>query len=186
MSNLYDLSREKLIGVMKSYDKYIIKYFEEHSEGCPVCIDEFYNNEYKEMMNELYKRVCENYCNTMSKELILEDDKHLIHHIFVEDEFISLAEDGKININNYKKYLDLNLGGNFGNGEFIYKSYEELYESYVRDEIYADIRDLGLYDDYGYWDFEISKEDLQSLNELLGENFDLSNPEQEKEIDLQN
>lgn len=181
MNNLYDLSREELIGVMKFYDKYIIEYFENHDEGCPVCLEEFYNNEYKEMIESLYKRVCQNYCDTMSKELLLKDDKNLIHHIFVQDEFIELAEDGKININNYKKYLDLNLCADFEKGEFIYNSYKELYKSYVRDEIYGDIQDLGLYDDYGYWDFEISKEDLQALNELLGESFDLTNPEQEEE-----
>ena len=181
MSDLYDLSNEKLIGVMKLYDKYISEYFENHNEGCPVCIEEFYNNEYKEVTEELYKRVCQNYCNTMSKELLLEDSKALIHHIFIGDEFIELAEDGKINIDNYKKYLDLDFGEDFTKGEYIYNSYQELYESYVRNEIYGDIEDLGLYDDYGEWDFEISREDLLMLNYMFGEKFELHNSKKEQE-----
>lgn len=124
-----------------------------------------------------YKKICESYCNTMSKELLIEDYiNNKIHHIFVEDKYINLAEDGKINLDNYKKYLDHNFGEDLNEGEYLYNSYKDLYENYVRDEIYADIQDLGLYDDLGNWDFEISKEDLTQLNKL-GEHFDIYEPD---------
>ena len=49
---LANLSKTELINIIRSYDKYIIDYMEEHglcADGCcPVCFGEFYDNEYQE------------------------------------------------------------------------------------------------------------------------------------------
>ena len=47
---------------------------------------------------EFFKNICKKYINTMSKEMILETDNKKILHIFIEDEYIELKENGKINI----------------------------------------------------------------------------------------
>ena len=43
---------------------------------------------------KFYKSVCEKYVETMSKEMLLEIDNKILH-IFIEDEYIDLKEDGK-------------------------------------------------------------------------------------------
>lgn len=45
---LFDLSKNELVKVVKAYNNYVMEYFEEHNEGCPCSIYEFYNNEYQE------------------------------------------------------------------------------------------------------------------------------------------
>lgn len=42
------------------------------------------------------------YIDTMSKEMLLEADNKKILHIFIEDEYIELKENGQINNVNYK------------------------------------------------------------------------------------
>lgn len=42
------------------------------------------------------KSVCKKYVDTMSKEMLLEIDNKILH-IFIEDEYIKLKEEGKIN-----------------------------------------------------------------------------------------
>lgn len=46
---MFDLSKNELIKVVKAYNNYVMEYFEEHNEGCPVSIYEFYDNEYQEL-----------------------------------------------------------------------------------------------------------------------------------------
>ena len=119
---------------------------------CAGTAYEFTNKEkYDLLENEInnidfiYKKVCKAYCNTMSKELLIEDYiNNKIHHIFIKDKYIDLAEEEKINLDNYKKYLDYNFGEYLSKGEYIYNSYKDLYESYVRDEIYSDIQGIPL------------------------------------------
>ena len=47
------------------------------------------------------KNVCQKYIDTMSKEMLLEIDNKILH-IFIEDEYINLKEEGKINNQNIK------------------------------------------------------------------------------------
>ena len=82
----------------------------------------------------------------MSKEMLLEIDNKILH-IFIEDEYIKLKEEGKINNQNYKEYLD----GNFNVYE--YDSYQELYNSVIKVEIVYDLNDLELFDENGNWNF---------------------------------
>ena len=86
------------------------------------------------------KSVCKKYVDTMSKEMLLEIDNKILH-IFIEDEYIKLKEEGKINNQNYKEYLD----GNFNVYE--YDSYQELYNSVIKVEIVYDLNDLELFDE---------------------------------------
>lgn len=46
---MFDLSKNELIKVVKAYNNYVMEYFEEHNEGYPVSIYEFYDNEYQEL-----------------------------------------------------------------------------------------------------------------------------------------
>ena len=102
------------------------------------------------------KSVCKKYVDTMSKEMLLEIDNKILH-IFIEDEYIKLKEEGKINNQNYKEYLD----GNFDVYE--YDSYQELYNSVIKAEIAYDLNDLALFDENGNWDFYITFEELKKV-----------------------
>ena len=51
-----DISREELLDLLKAYDKYIQEANDEdrYAEGWyPVCINEFYDNEFQEIKKEL-------------------------------------------------------------------------------------------------------------------------------------
>lgn len=105
---------------------------------------------------KFYKSVCKKYVNTMSKEMLFEVDNK-IFHIYIEDEYIKLKDEGKINTNNYKEYLD----ENFEIEEYYY--YQELYNSVIRDNIAYDLNDLELFDDKGNWNFYITFEELKKI-----------------------
>lgn len=105
---------------------------------------------------KFYKSVCEKYVGTMSKEMLLEIDSKILH-IYIEDEYIDLKEEGKINSSNYEQYLD----GNFEVEEYYF--YQELYNSMIKDEIAYDLNDLALFDDKGNWDFYITFEELKRV-----------------------
>ena len=103
-----------------------------------------------------YKKICQKYVGTMSKEMLLEKDNKILH-IFIEDDFIDLKEKGKINNQNYKDYLD----GNFEVYE--YDFYQDFYNGTVKDEIAYDLNDLELFDEDGNWDFYITFEELKKV-----------------------
>ena len=46
---LFKLNKNELTKVVKAYNNYVMEYFEEHNEGCPCSIYEFYDNEYQEL-----------------------------------------------------------------------------------------------------------------------------------------
>lgn len=102
----------------------------------------------------IYKSICEKYINTMSKEMLLEKNNKILH-IFIEDKYIQLKEDGKIDINNYENYLD----GSYES--YDYDSYQELFNSLIKDEIAYDLNDLALFDENGKWNFYITFEELK-------------------------
>lgn len=46
---LEKLNKETLLDLIYDYDRYIIEFYEEHDTGMtPVCVEEYYNNEYQE------------------------------------------------------------------------------------------------------------------------------------------
>ena len=102
------------------------------------------------------KNVCQKYIDTMSKEMLLEIDNKTLH-IFIEDEYINLKEEGKINNQNYKEYLDEDFD------VYEYDSYQELYNSVIKAEIAYDLNDLALFDENGNWDFYITFEELKKV-----------------------
>ena len=106
---------------------------------------------------KFYKSVCTKYVNTMSKEMIIENDNDKILHIFIEDEFIKLKDAGKINNLNYKEYLDPNFE------VYEYRFYQELYQYTVKDNIAYDLNDLELFDENGKWEFYITFEELKKV-----------------------
>lgn len=110
----------------------------------------------KRSNENFYKSICNKYINTMSKEVLLETNNKVLH-IFIEDEYIELKENGKINIQNYKEYLD----GDFNVDE--YDSYKDLYNSIIKDEVINDIDDLGLFNDNNNWNFYITFEELKEM-----------------------
>ena len=92
----------------------------------------------------------------MSKEILLEKGQNILH-IFIEDKYIELKEEGKINIENYKNYLDL------GFNEYEYDSYQELFNKVIKDEIAYDLNDLELFDENRNWCFYLSFEELKKI-----------------------
>ena len=117
------------------------------------------NNELNE---EFYKNICNKYINTMSKEMLLEIDNRIVH-IFIEDEYINLKDNDVINTHNFRNYLD----GNFE--IYAYNSYQELCERLIKDEIFYDIKDLGLFDENNKWNFYITQEELEKLRYEMNE-----------------
>lgn len=105
---------------------------------------------------KFYKSICEKYVGTMSKEMLLKIDDKILH-IFIEDEYIKLKEEGKINSKNYKEYLD----GDFEVYE--YDFYQDLYNSTIKNEVAYDLNDLELFDSNGKWDFYITFEELKKM-----------------------
>lgn len=102
------------------------------------------------------KNVCQKYIDTMSKEMLLEIYNKILH-IFIEDKYINLKEEGKINNQNYKEYLDEDFD------VYEYDSYQELYNSVIKAEIAYDLNDLALFDENGNWDFYITFEELKKV-----------------------
>lgn len=103
-----------------------------------------------------YKNVCIKYVGTMSKEMLFEKDDKILH-IFIDDEYIELKENGEITVDNYTEYLD----GSFEVYE--YSSYKELFDITIKDEIAYDLNDLELFNEKGEWDFYISFEELRDI-----------------------
>ena len=108
------------------------------------------------MDEKFCKNICQKYVSTMLKEMLLEKDNKILH-IFIQDDYIELKQDGKINCQNYKNYLDEDFK------EYEYDSYQELYNSFIKDEIIYDIKDLGLFDENDKWNFYITFEELKKI-----------------------
>lgn len=116
----------------------------------------------KEIINILnedelfYKTICERYIKTMPKEMLIEINNEILH-IFIEDEYIDLKEDGKITKDNYGLYLD----GNFE--VYNYKFYQDLFFKVVKDGIAYDLNDLELFDENNEWAFYLSFDELRKI-----------------------
>lgn len=105
---------------------------------------------------QFYKNVCEKYVETMLKEMLLEIDDKILH-IYIKDEYIDLKENGEINSQNYKDYLDENFE------IYKYNFYQDLYNSVIKNEIAYDLNDLPLFNYNGKWEFYITFEELQKM-----------------------
>lgn len=46
MKNLNSYSKQELIKIIQAYNNYIIDFYDEHDcDGCPVCLNEFIDND---------------------------------------------------------------------------------------------------------------------------------------------
>jgi len=107
--------------------------------------------------NEMfYKTICEKYVATMSKEMLLEINNEVLY-IFIEDKYIELKDAGKINIDNYKNYLEQDYS------EFHYKNYSDLFFQVIKDNIRYDLNDLGVLDLDDKWNFYLTYEELKQI-----------------------
>lgn len=111
------------------------------------------------VIDELFKMIIQKYNKTIPKQMILETndkDKNIMEFI-VDDKFINDKE--RININNYKNYIDKNYK------ELIntYSSYKQIFETH-KPYICEDIAN-GVRDENGKWNFYLSEEDIKSIND---------------------
>lgn len=125
----------------------------------------------KENINEdelFYKTICKKYVGTMNKEMLLEINNEILY-VFIEDKYINLKDAGKININNYKKYLEEDYS------EFHYKSYSDLFFQVIKDNIRYDLNDLGVFDLDDKWDFYLTFEELRKIGfgDIVKDNYPL-------------
>ena len=118
------------------------------------------------MFNDLdkerkYEEICKSYVYSTTNDVLLKDKNDKILHFYIDDKFIPLRAENKINLSNYKKYLD-------GNSTvYKYDTYKDLYNSSIGDSIREDIDDLGLYDKNNNYNFYIPKTDLKFLVEEM-------------------
>lgn len=104
-----------------------------------------------------YKKICEKFIKATEREMLLIKDDKIIHFV-IEDEYVRLKNDGKINIKNYEKYLDNDVN------VYEYDTFKEFYESYVQEEIEQDFFSLPLFDeDTKKWEFYLDFEELKKL-----------------------
>ena len=103
-----------------------------------------------------YKSICKQYVDSTSKEILLEKDDKILH-VFIDDEYINLKENGEINESNYTEYLDC------GYNIYEYNCYKDLYDSVIYEDICQDLNDLALFNEKGNWNYYISFEELKKL-----------------------
>lgn len=119
--------------------------------------------------NEMfYKTICEKYVGTMNKEMLLEINNEILY-IFIEDKYIDLKDEGKINTDNYKQYLEEEFS------EFHYKSYSDLFSQVIKDNIKYDLNDLGVFDLDDKWDFYLTFEEIRKIGygDIVKDNYPL-------------
>lgn len=107
-------------------------------------------NDYEEVediIEDFYKRICNQYVETRGQHYIVEDEEG-IHYLELDDEY------NNVNKENYKILLK--------NGEDrLFKTYKDVYKSIVEYNIYEDLSNPN----YGYTldNFYLSKSDLDNL-----------------------
>ena len=58
MNNLNSYSKQELIQIIRAYDRYITEFYDDHDcDSCPVCLNEFIDNDLEFYMSFLY-RMC--------------------------------------------------------------------------------------------------------------------------------
>lgn len=103
---------------------------------------------------QLYKDVCDSWFATVSNEMYLIDGEELVHFWIDEDADVNKKD---INISNYKEYMN----GSYN--EYRYKTYKELYEGSVEEEVRNDLESFEVISNDD-WDFYLSFNQVQKLN----------------------
>lgn len=128
---LEDLSKNELLRLIRLYDKYVIEFFDDeaHEGMIPVCIEEFYNNEYQEINN--------NYCNDNEKTNRYLRNK-FIQEFNVErliDDIMDLCNQEELNnfmIKEFRENID-------------FKEFREIFDDLSDDEFVDFMEYLGFY-----------------------------------------
>lgn len=106
---------------------------------------------------EFYKMVCQKYIDTKPNEMLIKNNNEILH-IYIDYKYIKLKDDGLINKDNYKNYLNRNYG------IYIYDYYKEYYENDVEYELKYDLENLEIINDSEEWVFYLSFDTLKKLN----------------------
>lgn len=104
-----------------------------------------------------YKNICEKYVRGMPKEMLLENDNKILY-IYIKNEYIKLKYKDKINIKNYKDYLDETFNVRK------YNSYQNLYNSMIKHIIIHELfNDLAFFYKKGKWCFYLTFDEVKRL-----------------------
>lgn len=105
---------------------------------------------------EFYKKVCHVYMKATMNEMIIEKNGKLLH-IWIDCDNFEEREEGLINANNYKEYLDYDYG------VYQYSCYKELYFRYVEEHLVDDLIELELFNEEHEWIFYMSFDLIRNL-----------------------
>lgn len=127
---LEDLSKNELLRLIRLYDKYVIEFFDDevHEGMIPVCIEEFYNNEYQE--------INDNYCDD-------EETNHYLRNKFIQefnverliDDIMDLCNQEELNkfiVKTFRENID-------------FEEYRQIFNDLSDDEFISCMEDLGFY-----------------------------------------
>ena len=130
---LEDLSKNELLRLIRLYDKYVIEFFydEAHEGMIPVCIEEFYNNEYQE--------INDNYC---------DDDNDKKTNYYLRKKFIQEFNMERVIVNimdlcNQEELNDFMIKEFRENIDF--KEFREIFDDLDDDEFVDFMEYLGFY-----------------------------------------
>lgn len=102
-----------------------------------------------------YKNICKKYINTMNIDRLLEGKR--IIHFFINEDYVSFKVDSDVTFDEVKHIMNKNYG------IYEYSSYKDLFDAVIKEEIYVEIQNLGLFDIDGSWNFYLTFEELKNI-----------------------
>lgn len=127
---LEDLSKNELLRLIRLYDKYVIEFFDDevHEGMIPVCIEEFYNNEYQE--------INDNYCDD-------EETNRYLRNKFIQEFNVERAINNIMDLCNQKELNNFMIKEFRENIDF--KEFREIFNDLSDDEFVDFMEYLGFY-----------------------------------------
>ena len=128
---LEDLSKNELLRLIRLYDKYVIEFFDDeaHEGMIPVCIEEFYNNEYQE--------INDNYFDDN------EETNRYLRNKFIQEFNVERAINNIMDLCNQKELNDFMIKEFRENIDF--KEFREIFDDLDDDEFVDFMEYLGFY-----------------------------------------
>lgn len=128
---LEDLSKNELLRLTRLYDKYIQEFFDDevHEGMIPVCIEEFYNNEYQEINND--------YCDDD------EETNLYLRNKFIQEFNVERAINNIMDLCNQKELNNFMIKEFRENIDF--KEFREIFNDLSDDEFVDFMEYLGFY-----------------------------------------
>ena len=129
---LEDLSKNELLRLIRLYDKYVIEFFDDevHEGMIPVCIEEFYNNE--------YQKINDNYCDNDDDETNLYLRKKFIQEFNMKRVIVNIMD-----LCNQEELNDFMIKEFRENIDF--KEFREIFDDLDDDEFVDFMEYLGFY-----------------------------------------